>query len=76
MKNSSFKKKDSNVSISSRWNSFLRDSKKRTLAIVIYTIFLVVLAVIFKNYWLLVFGQAVLWVVVLIWYSWKKMMRH
>ena len=72
MKNASLEKENSHPSSSSLWESFLRDSRNRTLAVLIYTAVLAVLAVIFRNVWLLLIGEGALWGAVFLWNSFKN----
>ncbi len=52
--------------------SFQRDSRNRTLIVIFHTIVLVIFAAIFKNVWLILIGEAALWVIVSVWLIWKN----
>jgi hypothetical protein len=72
---SNFEKRNQHANNLRLWESFQRDSQNRTLIILGYTTVLAVLALIFKNVWLILIGAAALWVIVFVWYTWKKKTR-
>ncbi|ABA22429.1 hypothetical protein Ava_2816 [Trichormus variabilis ATCC 29413] len=72
---SNFEKQNQHANDLRLWESFQRDSRNRTVIILGYTTVLAVLALIFKNVWLILIGAAALWVIVFVWYTWKKKTR-
>jgi len=54
------------------WQNFLHESRNRTMIVLGYTVFLVILAMLFEQIWLILIGEALLWGLSYIWQTWKK----